>query len=240
MDWIRFVAAKLADYLFPDRLQRLQEEKRLAGLIEKFDRLRIEIISEVQEVEFGSNVNIAGKVRLMKSTIGDYSYVGNGSSIIQASIGKFCSIAGDVSVGLGKHPTKGWVSTHPLFYLNRPELGWSLSDKDYLDEYEKTVIGHDVWIGFRVAVKDGVTIGNGAIIGAGAVVVSDVEPYAIYGGVPAKLIRYRFSEEQIRFLQELKWWDRDENWLKQNVRLMHDIDHLMERYGRPLKFNDGQ
>lgn len=237
MGWIHQLADRFMGYLSPEHLRRIQKEKRRAEIIDKYDRLHIGENSEVQEVEFGGNVNISIDVKLLRSTIGDYSYIGPRSSICHASIGKYCSIASDVHIGLGKHPVRRWVSTHPLFYLARPEVGWNLSDKDYLHEFERTLIGNDVWIGLRVAVKDGVTIGNGAIIGAGAVVVSDVEPYAIYGGVPAKLIGYRFSEDQIRFLQEFKWWDRDEDWLKQNVKLMHDIDHLMDRYERPPKFN---
>lgn len=245
MHWITRLFERFRIIFTPLRLQRLNqekinEEKRFIELIEKHNRLQIGKNSEVHDVEFGSNVNISMDVKLFRSSIGDYSYIGPRTSIHDAAIGKFCSIASDVAIGLGQHPSKKWVSTHPLFYLMRPEMGWSLSGKDYLDEFKRITIGNDVWIGLRVLIKDGVTIGDGAIIGAGAVVVSDVEPYAIYGGVPAKLIRYRFSEEQIRFLQNFQWWHRNEEWLKKNFKLMFDIGQLMDQYESAPKLNDGE
>lgn len=84
-------------------------------------------------------------------------------------------------------------------------------------EDERVFIGNDVWVGSHVLVKGGVHIGNGACVAAGAVVVKDVPPYAIVGGVPAKVIRYRFSPEIIQRLLELKWWNWDEKKLKDNI-----------------------
>lgn len=175
----------------------------------------------------GKNINIAANVHVINSSIGDCSYIGEQSRIVNATVGKYCSIASEVCIGLGQHPAKKYVSTHPVFYLSNPRMGWQLSAVDCLVEHEKTTVGHDVWLGLRAAVRDGVTIGDGAIIAAGAVVVSDVEPYAVYGGVPAKLIRYRFNEKQIQSLLALKWWDKDATWFKHNLGKMHDIDLLM-------------
>jgi len=82
------------------------------------------------------------------------------------------------------------------------------------EEKRRIIIGNDVWIGCRVFIRDGVKIGHGAIIGAGAVVVSDVPAYAVVGGVPAKIIRYRFSPDIIRSLIDIEWW----NWSDERLR----------------------
>ena len=89
------------------------------------------------------------------------------------------------------------------------------------------VLGNDVWIGANVVIADGVRIGNGAILGAGAVVVSNVPDYAVYGGVPARLIRYRFAPSQIDWLNELAWWNRDDTWLRANCRSFQNISRFM-------------
>jgi serine acetyltransferase len=106
-------------------------------------------------------------------------------------------------------------------------MGWTMVKKSFLSEFHPTRIGDDLWLGFRCSIKDGVTIGDGAIVDAGAVVVTDIEPYAIYGGVPAKLTRYRFDRSKIDFLMALKWWDRDETWLYANLASMQDLELLM-------------
>jgi len=96
-------------------------------------------------------------------------------------------------------------------------------------------VGNDVWIGLRAAVKDSVVVGDGAVVAAGAVVVSDVPPYAIVGGVPAKLIRYRFSPEVIDFLLDLKWWDRNDEWFHENWVKFHDVQKLVAESGNGLR-----
>ncbi|MFQ6739188.1 MAG: CatB-related O-acetyltransferase [Alphaproteobacteria bacterium] len=126
-------------------------------------------------------------------------------------IGNYCSIAGDVIIGAGDHPLS-FLSTSPFFYLKF--LGWVDQDQ-WITKTEPCHIGNDVWIGDRVFIKAGVKVGNGAVLAAGAVVVKDVPPYAIVGGVPAKIIRYRFTEKQIEDLEKLKWWDLDEEIIKQ-------------------------
>lgn len=153
---------------------------------------------------------IGNSCSIGNTTIGEHSYVADFAIINNTQIGKFCSIGPGLRCGLGAHP-HDFISSSPFFYN---EL--NTTDQPIFNEYEDTRIGNDVWIGANVFIKDGVTIGDGAILAAGSVILKDVEPYTIVGGVPAKLIRYRHSEEVISFLKNLKWWDRDPDWLKTN------------------------
>lgn len=135
-----------------------------------------------------------------------YSYIGVNSIVQNARIGSFCSIANDVFIGLGTHPTD-YFSTSPLVYRVTNTFRVKLIDEDLsFAEYAQIEIGNDVWIGARAIVMDGVKICDGAIIAAGSVVTKDIPPYAIVGGVPAKIIRYRFTPEKIDQLLKLRWW----------------------------------
>ncbi len=91
-------------------------------------------------------------------------------------------------------------------------------------------IGSDVWIGIDVTLIGGVEIGDGAVVLTKAVVTKDVPPYAIVGGVPARIIGYRYDEETIKFLQNIKWWDMSPEWLKRNANLLCDIEALKEYF----------
>jgi chloramphenicol O-acetyltransferase type B len=140
------------------------------------------------------------------SELGKFTYVA-GAKIVNSRIGAFCSIGpGAVIGGLGKHPTR-WLTTHPAFYSTRMQSGITFAKENLYGEVQETILGNDVWIGARATILNGITIGDGAIVAAGAVVAKNVEPYAIVGGVPAKLIRYRFDNEVIACLLDWKWWD---------------------------------
>lgn len=171
--------------------------------------------------------SLADKSSLLDSSIGDFSYLAENAFVQNTSIGKFCCIGPDVKIGLGEHPVNDFISIHPLFYSIRGQAGnVSFVDRQYFVEYKKVEIGNDVWIGANVVIRAGVKIGNGCVIGAGAIVIKDVPNYAIVGGVPAKIIRYRFSEDVIAQLEQVKWWDKEINWLKTNYKLMLDIKNL--------------
>ena len=141
--------------------------------------------------------------------IQSYSYVNTNCVLQNVNIGRFCSIATNVQIGLGNHPTN-LLSTSTLFYKKKNTFGIELINEDFIfSEYKTTLIGHDVWIGSSAIILDGVVVGIGAIIAAGAIVTKDVPPYAVVAGVPAKIIKYRFSNEQIQNLLESKWWEKE-------------------------------
>lgn len=161
--------------------------------------------------------------------IGAFTYA-NGQTYIHRAdkIGRFCSIASQVTIGQFPHPTK-LLSHNNIFYgwseWSKPFHEISIQDKMCMKNRENfgrdierinspNIIGNDVWIGFRSIIMGGVKIGDGAIIGAGSVVTKDVEPYTIVGGTPARVIRKRFNDKNIERLLELKWWEYGPNVLK--------------------------
>ena len=131
------------------------------------------------------------------STIGDYTYVGERCTITRASIGRYCSIGNNVSIGPGEHDIST-VSTSAYLYMGS---GWY---KELTKE--EVTIGNDVWIGTDSIIRRGVTIGDGAVIGANSFVNRNVPPFAVVAGIPAKLIRYRFSKNKIDCIMQSKWW----------------------------------
>lgn len=142
--------------------------------------------------------------------LGSYSYVGRNSLLQNVTIGKFCSIANNVMIGLGKHPLDNF-STSPLFYRRNNPLKIRLVNKDKIFvEYEDVFIGNDVWIGAGVIIMDGVKISDGAVIAAGAVVTKDVNSYEIVGGIPAKFLKKRVVSKK-NTKTKSDWWDLDLN-----------------------------
>lgn len=130
------------------------------------------------------------------SIIGNYTYIGQRCYISKAIIGRYCSIAPNVSIGLGEHKVN-CISTSSIFYKNPYE---ELTQKD-------CIIGNDVWIGVNSVIRRGIKIGDGAFIGACSFVNSDIPDFAIAVGTPAKVIKYRFSEGNIEKIKKSKWWD---------------------------------
>ncbi|MDJ0625992.1 MAG: CatB-related O-acetyltransferase [Candidatus Caenarcaniphilales bacterium] len=177
---------------------------QLGGRIAKTSFVAKDVILE-SPVDIADNVTIYGRCK-----VGKFSYI-NVSSVIynSVSIGRFCSIGRFVEIGLARHPVS-FLSTHPFQFSQ----ALFTNNKDY--QFERTIdwkfhepvsIGNDVWIGAKTCIVGGIKIGNGSVIAAGSVVTKDVPPYAIVGGVPAKIMRFRFSEDIINELEEIKWWN---------------------------------
>jgi acetyltransferase-like isoleucine patch superfamily enzyme len=162
------------------------------------------------DCEFSAYNRIYRRVCLRSTRLGRMTYVAEGSRVGFASIGAFCSIGPSALIGgMGWHPSDR-LSTHPAFYSSLHQAGRSFVDADRATELPFTTVGNDVWLGAGCIVLDGLSIGDGAIIAAGAVVSRPVAPYAIVGGVPARLIRPRFDPGVIAALLEWRWWELDD------------------------------
>jgi len=172
------------------------------------------------------NVLFSG-VSLSKSKLGRHTYIQKNTSINNSVVGNFCSIAAEVTIGLGQHPTNH-VSTHPAFFSNTQPLAKSFASRNICATSQQTIIGHDVWIGQGAMIMDGVNVGHGAIVAAGAVVTKAVPAYAIVGGVPAKVIRFRFAKDICSWLEDAAWWNCSDEWLKEHTELFASPEALKQ------------
>ncbi len=174
-------------------------------------------MSHVENSDLGYFTQIYPFGTMYASKLGDYSYVQKNCSIWHATIGKFCSISWNVSIGGGEHDFQK-VTTHSMLY----SMPYGFVYEPMYERFSnKCEIGNDVWIASGVSILRGVTIGDGAVIGAGAVVTKDVIPYSIVAGVPAKKIGMRCSDELIAEMLKLKWWDWPKEVIQANIDLFN-------------------
>lgn len=190
-----------------------------------------------------SSVNIASKFEGCNKIyagvefggiIGFGSYIGH-NSYVYARIGRFTSIGPGCRTAIGVHPVeKPYVSTSPMFFSQRLQTGATFATEQCFDEIKwadedckaPVIIGNDCWIQANVTIINGLTIGDGAVVMAGAVVTKDVPPYAIVGGVPAKILKYRFAPDEIETLLKVQWWNKPIEWIRENWRLLNNFDYF--------------
>jgi virginiamycin A acetyltransferase len=193
-------------------------------------QVHCEGVSTNGEITLAEGVRLGPSTQLTDVKAGRYTYFAGQCRFNLVEIGSFCSIARGVSCGMGRHPTREFVSTHPAFYSHTPSTSPGFSPrKDIFHELEPIRIGSDVLISLNAIVLDGITIGDGAIVGAGAVVNRDVQPYEVVGGVPIRRLRMRFKDDDIAFLLNLRWWDRELEWIRAHVGDFENIQMLRQK-----------
>jgi acetyltransferase-like isoleucine patch superfamily enzyme len=171
------------------------------------------------------------RIRMKNVHIGDYTYgapkILMWTDQYHVRIGKFCSFAEEVTIMVDGNHRSDWIITYPLFLIKGiPPVDGIPAGKGDID------IGNDVWIGTGALIMPGVKIGNGAVIGARSVVTKNVDDYQIVAGNPARHIRYRFTENQIKALKEIRWWDWDIEKIRENYSLLEsqNVDAFMEKF----------
>lgn len=201
------------------------EIKILLNRIKNKDSFILSPYIDKESVLFGNN-KVLRNSEIYKSELGKYSYVNSNSIISYSSVGKFTSIGSNCTIGTPNHPVT-YLSTSPFTYneeatIKDNKFGFSSIFETYS---KKTLIGNDCWIGNNVVIMQGITIGDGVIIGAGSIVTKDIESYCIAVGVPAKVIKKRFDDDQLNYLIKLnidKWWDLEGEEFKNMQRYFNE------------------
>lgn len=185
--------------------------------------------SRISENSSFEGCNGIGENTFFEGSMKYGTYISSDCEII-ANIGRFCAIAPEVVTPLGIHPIHApYVSVHPMFFSLRRQNGTTWANKQCFNEWTTAVeIGNDCWIGQRAVICGGIKINDGAIVYAGAVVTKDVPPYAIVGGVPAKILGYRYDSETIEFMLIHKWWDKSLDWIKTHWEEFNNIDKFKQ------------
>jgi acetyltransferase-like isoleucine patch superfamily enzyme len=185
--------------------------------------------SAISESDIHSTSKVESGSTIIRSNIQKHSFCGYDCTIIDCSVGAFCSIASKVTVGGSRHPME-YVSTSPVFLSHRDSVKTKFSRHPYVWRAQ-TTIGNDVWIGENVQIKGGVSIGHGAVIGMGSVITRDIAPYEIVGGNPARLIRMRFPPEIVKALLKMAWWNLSDEELRRIAPLFPDPEKMLRQEG---------
>lgn len=199
-------------------------------LIVKFKNKGHLLLDSSCNVSLDSSFEGANKIypySRFSGSMGYGSYIGPHCEIA-AHIGRYSSIAPYVRVNTAQHPcTYPYVTTSPMFFSTRKQNGYTFADRMMYGEFRDVVkIGNDCWIGENVFIVGGVSIGDGSVVLAGSVVTKDIPPYAIVGGVPARIYKYRYDQETISFLLNTQWWDNSEKWFREHWNLLNNMDEF--------------
>jgi acetyltransferase-like isoleucine patch superfamily enzyme len=226
-----------------DQVERTAEGLRFTGAYVLNPKANVTHVLETIELDWENRPRYPRQTRnLLKDEIkkfgweiGDHTY---GKPVVRESgrapltIGKFCSIGDNVTLILGNHRIDA-VSTYPFKTLSAYWPNGARVSSDH-DSHGPITIGNDVWIGEGAIIVSGTTIGDGAVIAAGAVVSGDVEPYAVVAGVPARPVQKRFTDQQIRSLLALQWWNWPDERIDALLPLMaEDVDFFLDAVTRP-------
>jgi len=201
-------------------------------------RLKVEVPVSINTAAFAS-----------ECSLGFMSYIGSGSRVTAADIGRFCAIAPNVEIGPAEHPTD-WFSIHPFQYDGTKQFTHTehfnsiVGNHRFKGNTKRTTIGNDVWIGDGAFIKRGVSIGDGAVVAARTVVTRDIPPYSVVAGVPGRIIRSRFNANLVEQFLRVRWWEFDLSPLKgridfQNAEIaLNTVVSAMEQGAiSPLKVN---
>lgn len=202
----------------------------------KFKTVIFHKYSEIDIRCFFEGFNSVGMFSKLNSIyLGRGTYLGRNNELTSVKIGNFCSIGSFIINTTGRHPSSVFVSTHPAFFSKGKAAGFNFINENKFDELSfvngdyLVEIGNDVWIGDRVTIMDGVKIGDGAIIGSNALVTKDIAPYTINVGVPARVIRKRFTDDEISSLKKTQWWNNDISWLQENAHYFENINSFLNK-----------
>lgn len=230
------MALKLADRPLQDGyryFQRVPVPKQPPGERNRGPEPHVHADAQVSDSILGPWTRVGARTSLSEVSMGAYSYIVNDSSAAYSEIGKFVSIARDVRINPGNHPT--WRAAQHHFSYRA--VSYDMGPEDDAEFFEwrrshKVTIGHDVWLGHGVTVLPGVSIGTGAVVGAGAVVSRDVPDFTIVAGVPNTPIRERFPKPVQAGLLAIAWWDWEHERLAaalEDFRRL-DADAFVEKY----------
>ena len=183
-------------------------------------RVKIGDFTRAEDTHFFDDVSIQRNGLIYSSEIGRRTYTGKNFTMWHAKVGAFTSISWNVSIGGANHDYSR-ITTHAFLYT--PNMGL-MGDHDIgYDRFSDVCeIGNDVWIGADAIICRDVRIGDGAVIGAGAVVTHDVAPYTIVAGAPARYIKQRFDDETIEQLLNIRWWEFDDQTIRDNFLLFNE------------------